>query len=112
MIGQGLVEEKPITLSEVKVLLAAKKKDSELNYEQDIAIKYAKKFSKLTPKETEKAKADLSAIESLNEETVVKIIDILPTKKEVLDLIVAKSSPVIPEEDLAKVLEITKKYSK
>ena len=111
MIGQEIIEEKPVSLSEIKALLGAKKKDKELNYEQDIALKYSKKFSKLTPKESTKIRAELSAIESLKPDFIVKVMDILPAKKEVLDLIDSKSSPV-PDEDRAKILEITKKYSK
>ena len=111
MIGQGIIEERPVSLSEIKEILSAKKKEKELNYEQDIALKYAKKFSKVTPKDSVKLKADLTAIESLTPELVVKIMDLLPVKKEILDLLVQKGSSV-PDEDLAKILEITQKYSK
>ena len=111
MIGEEMLGKKPVTLAKMKEILSAKKKDKELNYEQDIALKYAKKFSKTTPKETEKIKEDLSKIESLNDELRVKIIDLLPTKKEMLELMISKEAAV-PEEDLAKILEITNKYRK
>ena len=113
MIGEELIEEKPVTLAKVKEMLSKKKKDKdkELNYEQDIALKYARKFSKTSPKETDKIKGELSAIESLTPELVVKITDLLPTKKEMLEMAVPKEASV-PEEDLTKVLEITKKYAK
>ena len=111
MIGEELRGQKPLTLGEVKALLEARKKNQELNYEQDIALKYAKKFSKLTAKQSEKVREELSKIGSLTPELVVKIMDILPIKKEILELLIQKGASV-PEEDLAKVLEITKKYHK
>jgi len=111
MIGEGLIEENPVSLARVREILSERKKDKELNYEQDIALKYAKKFAKTTPKQTEKLEAGLSAVKSLTPELRAKIMDVLPSKKEVLEMLVPKGA-TIPEEDLAKVLEITKKYSK
>ena len=111
MIGEKLIDKKPVALTAIKELLAARKRDKELNYEQDIALKYAKKFSKLSTKELEKVKEELSHIKALSPELIVKIVDLLPTKKEVLELLVPKGLE-ISEEDLAKVLEITKKHSK
>lgn len=111
MIGEELIEEKPISLAKVREILSEKKKDRELNYEQDIALKYAKKFAKTTQKQTEKLEAGLSEIESLTPELRAKIMDLLPSKKEVLEMLVPKGV-IIPEEDLAKVLEITTKYFK
>jgi DNA-directed RNA polymerase subunit F len=111
MIGEELIEEKPVSLAKVKGILSERKKDKELNYEQDIALKYAKKFAKTTPKQTEKLEAELSAIKSLTPELITKIIDVLPSQKEVMEMLVPKNAD-IPEEDLAKALELTKKYSK
>jgi len=111
MIGQGLISKKPVSLVEVKALLAKRKKDAELNYEQDIALKYSKKFAKVSPKEAEKLKGELSKIESLTEELIAKIVDLIPARKETLELLIPKGSGV-SDEDLAKVLELTKKHQK
>jgi DNA-directed RNA polymerase subunit F len=111
MIGEKLIEQKPVSLVEVKRLLESRKKERELNYEQDIALKYARKFAHVSPKEAEKVVEKLSEIDSLSPQLIVKIVDLLPTKKEVLELLVPKGS-AIPEEDLAKVLDITRKYGK
>ena len=109
MIGEEILEKKPITLVEVKAILAERKKENELSYEQDIALKYAKRFSKLTEKQLKKIKEELKGIKGLSEEIMVKIIDILPDKKEILELLIPKESE-LKEEDLKKILEITKKY--
>ncbi len=45
MIGEKIIEKKPVNLTEVKQLLAGKKKEKDLSYEQDLTMKYAKKFS-------------------------------------------------------------------
>ena len=44
-------------------------------------------------------------------QVLVKIIDLMPVNKETIELIVSKGSQV-SEEDITKVLEITKKYAK
>ena len=111
MIGEKLIEKKLVTLGEVKEILSARKKEKELNYEQDIALKYAKKFSKLTTKQAEKVREELSKIESLTDDLVVKIMDLLPIKKETVELVIPKGGEV-GEEDIKKILEITKKYNK
>ena len=106
-----MIEKKPVTLLEVKEILSARKKEKELNYEQDIALKYSKKFSKLTAKQAEKVREELSKIESLTDSLIVKIMDLLPTKKETVELVIPKGVE-IGEEDINKILEITKKYNK
>ena len=111
MIGEKLLDQRFVALAEMKEMLEERKKDKELNYEQDIALKYAKKFAKVTLKESEKIAEELSKIPSLNQELVVKIIDLLPAKREILELVIQKGAQV-QEEDLAKILEIAKKHSK
>ncbi|MAG22101.1 MAG: hypothetical protein CL943_02240 [Candidatus Diapherotrites archaeon] len=111
MIGEGLIQKKPVNLAEVKAILSTRKKDAELNYEQDIALKYARKFAKTSPKDTEKLSKELSKIESLTPELATKIIDLLPIKKETLELIIQRDAQV-SQEDFAKVLELTTKYRK
>jgi DNA-directed RNA polymerase subunit F len=111
MIGEKVLEQKPITLAEVKQLLSERKKDKDLSYEQDITLKYAKKFSKLSQAQAEKLVSELKGIGNLDDETVVKIADFLPVKKEILQLLIPKEV-VLDEASMQKIIDLCKKLNK
>lgn len=111
VVGEKIVEEKPLTLVEVSELLSERKNEKELTYEQDLTLKYAKKFVKLTLKQFEKIKEELSKIEKLDEYAIVKIIDVLPKTKEILQLVLPKNIE-LDNETAERVLDVTKKYAK
>ena len=111
MIGERFINQKPVSLAEVKQLLADRKKEKDLTYEQDITLKFAKKFSKLNLTNAKKLQAELEKIEGLDPETVTKITDILPERKEKLQLLIVKET-VLNEVDLQKILSLCKKYRK
>ena len=111
MIGEKFIDQKPVNLSEVKQLLSDRKKEKDLTYEQDITLKFAKKFSKLSLTNAKKLQIELEKIEELDPETITKIIDLLPEKKEKLQLLIVKET-VLNEVDLQKILSLCKKYRK
>jgi len=111
MIGERVIERKPVSLVDVKQLLSDRKKVKELSYEQDIAFNYAKKFAKLSSVQAEKLSEELSAIGGLTPEVIVKIIDILPEKKEILQLLIPKEV-VLDEASLQKIFDLCKKHKK
>lgn len=108
MIGEKILEQRPASLKEVEELLAERKKEKELTYEQDLTLKYAKKFSKLTTAKYKKIVKDLSSVEGLTDDLIVKIIDIVPADKNILDLLFEKHS--VSDETKKQILEITSKY--
>ena len=110
MIGDKILERKVLTLTEAKDILAERKKDKELTYEQDMTLKYAKTFSKLTPKKAEKLLSELMKLEGMTEELAVKVADILPTEKEVFRLLLPKDTE-LSDETIAQAMELAKKYS-
>lgn len=111
MIGKRVVNEKPVTLSEVLELLEKQKK-GELDYTQRLAYDYAQKFSKTDVKKAMKMKEELMALEKLKESHVVAIIDRMPEVKEDLEVIFQKERVQIEEGDTKKILEIVGKYRK
>ncbi len=111
MIGEKLLHQKPVSLNEVKQLLSERKKEKDLGYEQDLTLKYSKKFSKLSVASSEKLQAELRKIVGLSDAVVVKIVDILPEKKEILQLFLPKDSK-LNEQTLQKILLLVKKYKK
>lgn len=111
MMVEKKISEKPVTLTEIREMLSERKKDKELSYEQDLALKYAKRFAKLSLSQAEKAREELSKIGKLDEFSIVKIIDVLPQSREILELVIPKNIAV-DADDAEKILDVTKKYAK
>jgi len=112
MSKDNVVSMEPVSLYEVKTVLKDRKAIKELNYEQDLAMKYVEKFAKLTEKQTEDLIKDLGKIEFLKEEKALLygILAVLPTRLEQLQLIIPKA--VTPtDEELKAVIELTQKYA-
>lgn len=110
MIGDKILELKPVSLVRVKDLLVRRKKEKELTYEQDVTLKYAKKFAKITRVQAKKLGLDLSKIEGVPKELAIKILDVLPQDKESLELAYPKNFKL--EDSVAgKVLDLTKKLA-
>ncbi|HZX19463.1 MAG TPA: DNA-directed RNA polymerase subunit F [archaeon] len=110
MIGKKIIEQKNIPLYEIKEVLAERNKEGELRYEQQAAFDYSKKFAKVTPAKGEKLFKDLQAIEGLDDEYIVKAIDLLPMDLETARLINPKGD--ISEEKLKEIVELTSKQAK
>ena len=111
MIGEEFISRKPATLVEVKELLKARKKEKELTYEQEQTYKYASAFAKITLKQREKLFSELVKLDTVSDVLAVKIIDLMPGEIEAIKLIPDKSEGA-SEENLAKALEIIRKYIK
>ena len=109
MIGEELLARKPIPLSKVKNLLEKRKREGELTYEQENALKYAKMFSKIKKKVRDQMLNELMQLETINEELAVKIVDIMPADLEIMKILPEKKGSV-REEDLEKAFEIVQKY--
>lgn len=102
---------KPVSLVDVKEIIEARKGEKELNYEQEITMKYVEKFSKLTKKQSDDLVKALSEIEFLKNDEVLlyQIVNALPTKVEQVQLFLPKDVTAT-EEELKKVVDLTKKY--
>ena len=111
MIGNKLLSQRPVDLNEVKEVLAERKKEKDLSYEQDLTATYAKRFSKLTPSQSEKMRKDLAEAGGLGPEITAKIIDILPERKETVEMLFPKDQPA-DAASVQKILDIAKKYRK
>lgn len=106
-----IVSMRPVSLQEVKEILAERKGEKELGYEQEITMKYVERFSKLTKKQTEELVKKLKEIEFLKdrEELVYQFVNALPTKIEQVKLFLTKDIEA-SDDELNKVVELTKKY--
>ncbi|MBI5228978.1 DNA-directed RNA polymerase subunit F [Candidatus Micrarchaeota archaeon] len=109
-----LVKNEPITLAEVVALLKKRQADGELSYEQQNALDYAEKFSKVDVKAAKELMKELAKINGLGEKSAacVTIINILPKKEEEAKAILSKDKVELPEESLKEIIKIIKKYRK
>ncbi|MEK6958886.1 MAG: hypothetical protein AABW59_02460 [archaeon] len=106
-----VLESKPASLHEVKEVLKARKGEKELNYEQDLTMKFVEQFAKLTEKQTADLLAGLAEISFLKENELLRyeVANLIPTRVEQLQLLIPKG--VTPSEDeLKQVIELTKKF--
>ncbi len=106
-----VLSEEPITFAEAKEIMDKKaKKTKNLGYEQNNAIEHLSKFTKLSVKEVQKLKEELSKIKKLKSEHVVQICNFLPTTKDELRTILYKDYTLFEDSELNSILEIVKKF--
>lgn len=84
-------------------------KDAELGHEQKIALDYLRNFAKANKSDIEEAKKKLDELGFLKEHQVIMLLNMLPQNKEDLDVIFSKERATLNEEQLGKIISITKK---
>ena len=107
MIGEKILEQKAVSLNEVQELLESRKGEADLSYEQDLALKHAKKFSELSKEKEKKLREELETLGVLTQEEITKIIDIAPARRELIPLISSRL-----EKDTDRIFEIVSKFVK
>lgn len=112
MIAEKILKRKPVSLAEAKEMVKERLKTSEApTYEQDMTLQYVDKFAKVTRANAEKMAEELQKIEGVDAWLAVKIADVLPQEKPVLELLLAKKYK-LSEESIQSVLEAVKKFIK
>jgi DNA-directed RNA polymerase subunit F len=111
MKEENVLESKPISLVNVKEILKERKAEAELNYEQELTLKYVEKFAKMTKKQADDLITALNEISFLKDQTelIFQLAYTLPTTIDQVKLFVPKDVEATDEE-LKKVLELTKKF--
>ena len=111
MDADKVMKIEPVSLAEVKEVLKAKKAEKELNYEQEVTMKYIEKFAKLTLKQTNDLLKSLDEISFLkeNKELKYQIVAALPTHEEQARLFLPKDVEATDDE-LKQIVALTKKF--
>jgi DNA-directed RNA polymerase subunit F len=108
-------KETPVTIAEVKDILEKLKKktaDHELNYTQDVTLKYAQKFARLPAKKGKKLVKTLTKKPfNLDLTTATQIANILPKTEEELSLFFARGSYEISEENRKAMIDLIISYT-
>jgi DNA-directed RNA polymerase subunit F len=100
----SVLNRKPISMAEVaEYAKASGTKDENI-------LAFIKKFSELKPKEAKELKSKLEEFDmiKLKEESIVKIVDILPDTSEDLNKIFVGIS--LDEDETKKILDTIKQY--
>lgn len=108
MASLKIIETEPITIAEIKSILEKESKTHELDLRAKKTLDYAKRISKISKTkalEQKKALIDLGMVK-LNQNSIVKIIDLQPKSIEELKVILSDSAKLFKEEELKKILKI------
>ncbi len=103
-----VVGEKFVSYPKAKKILEEREKEGELSYEQKSSLEHLRKFSKLD--DDGKITEELHSIEKLREDLIVKIVNNLPKTVDDVKVMFQKDVIDLSDEDIAKIIEITKKY--
>jgi DNA-directed RNA polymerase subunit F len=112
MIGKEVTDEKPVPLAKVLEILEKQKKRGELEYKQRLTYDYSQKFAELDVKKVEELIGELLKLEKIRGHQAVALVDLMPERKEDIELIFAKERTRLEEEDIKKILELINKYRK
>lgn len=88
--------------------------EAKLTYREEKTLDYLKKLETMKLKDFEVVRKELSALEipRLENEHIVKIIDLAPKSGTELRAIVSNSGTVLVDENVTKILDVLKKYLK
>ncbi|MEK6953432.1 MAG: hypothetical protein AABX01_00365 [Candidatus Micrarchaeota archaeon] len=107
-----VIEEKPISYAHARDLLAKRKKDSELGYEQQNTLDHLEKFAKLTEAESEKLAKELAELNILSDKQVMELVNNLPSKEDLVKTILSKEKLEFNAEQIKEITKIVKKFAK
>lgn len=117
MIVKEVLDEKLLTISEVKELLLeiqeqrTEEGDDEQVYEFRKALRHTELFSKLSAKDSRKLVEELEKFEKMKPEIAIRIADILPETNDELRAIYAKERYTLNDEELTEILDLVKQYA-
>jgi DNA-directed RNA polymerase subunit F len=111
MVNPTIIEEKPITLVEVKKSVKKiEKRDEDLNYLTGRTKDYADNFAKLSQKSETELIEKINALNltRLKEEHIVKIVDFLPKTVEELRVVLQAYPLSLPKKDEEAIVKTVK----
>ncbi|NOZ81776.1 MAG: DNA-directed RNA polymerase subunit F [Candidatus Micrarchaeota archaeon] len=103
-----VIDMEPVPMATAKEIMESK--EGELGYEQKLALEHLRKFTKLDKEKAEKLAEELSGILRMSKETLMQIVNLLPTTPDEVRMLFAKERFSLKEEEIAKIIETVKKY--
>jgi|WetSurMetagenome_2_1015567.scaffolds.fasta_scaffold285277_2 DNA-directed RNA polymerase subunit F len=96
---------RPVSVSEAKEILAKRKDDGELGYEQNQALENTDRFGDSDAKKAKALIETLSKIDKISTELAIKIVDIRPGNAATLRAILVKDRVELNEDELNNILK-------
>ncbi len=115
MTRQEILEEKPITMAELKSELSKiKKRDGELNFRAEKTEEYLDMFATLKKKESEELFKKIEGLEvpRLKPEHIVKLIDILPDTPEEVKIVLQGYTITVSKDNLKRIADAIREHKK
>ncbi len=108
-----IIEQKPVTLSEVKKALESSNEEDQ-NFRITKTKEYLDYFAKLSEKEAKELKKKIEDlnIPRLKEEMIVKVVDLLPKSEEEVSLIFQAYPITISSQNLKKIASTVEEFMK
>ncbi|MEK6861931.1 MAG: hypothetical protein AABY07_08245 [Nanoarchaeota archaeon] len=105
-----IIEETPLTMSELKERLETIKKSQELVFRSNKTLEYLNAFTKINTKQAKEIKEKLKSLDiiRLKDKHIAKIIDLVPKDTETLKTILAQDNITVKTEDIEKILACLK----
>ena len=98
-------ESKPALAAQAKEILADRKKEGELGYEQEQALENLEKFAKPTAHKAAELLKKLLKDGKLTGEAAIKIVDICPTNPSVLKAILSKDKIELSDDEISQLIK-------
>jgi len=107
-----LSEEEASVEDARRILEARKKEGGELKYEQKICHDLLEKLPRLTDKQLEDIKSELSKIAILKPRYIALILNIMPVTEEEVEALFSKERTNLKKEEVKQIVEIVKQFKK
>jgi len=104
------MDDKLLSLGEVKKLLEKEAKVRELAPEQLLALQHSEAFARLSSAKVKKLVKELTKIEHVNEFHAYKIADLLPTHPDDVRAVFAKERFTLGKEEIEMVIKVVENY--
>jgi len=112
MTKPKIIKKNPISLIELKgELEKIKKREEELNFRANKTEQYINNFTLLSKKQKDELTEKINKLDipRLKDEHIAKIADLIPKTKEDLKNVLQAYKMTISQDNLKKILDITKK---
>ena len=113
MAKAKILDEKPITMAELKEeIVKAKKKADEQGFRAQKTEEYLNIFVKISAKEALEMKEAMEKLKipRLAENHIIKIINILPETVDELKVVMQGYPITVTKENMQKLIDVVKKY--
>ena len=103
-----VLEENPISITELKSRLATIEEEGTLSFRGEKTKQYLENFAKTEMKDLEKVREEIKAlnIPRLKDRHIIKILDVMPTDLDSIKMLLSGETLTISDEDLKKIINV------